>query len=61
MYLEIQTIVGLLHYGRLSTKPPCGLSLFLANFVYRLNMQRPKRHVSVGALDEVKPDVNGLR
>ena len=36
------------------------LIAFPAYFVYRVNFQRPKRYVSVGALDEVKPDVEGL-
>ena len=36
------------------------LIAFPAYFVYRINFQRPKRYVSVGALDEVKPDVEGL-
>ena len=36
------------------------LVAFTAYFVYLINFQRPKRYVSVGALNEVKPDVEGL-
>ena len=28
--------------------------------MYQINFQRPKRNVSVGALDEIKPDLEGL-
>ena len=33
---------------------------FLAHFFYRLISQCPKRHVSIGAVDGVKPDGKGF-
>ena len=43
--------------GNAETFPPTSV---LFSFTRRLNFQRPKRLVSVGALDEIKADLEGL-
>ena len=59
MYLDIRTIVGLLAIAGCQQNYIATYRLPRV-FVHRVNFQRPKRYVSVGALDEVKPDVQGL-
>ena len=57
VYLETHTIVGLVDDRRQKILP---ITAFRAYFLYRLDFQRPNRHVSVGGVGEVKPDVEDL-
>ena len=58
-YRDIQTVVVFLAYRWLSTKPSCHLSPFMFFFVPGQS-PTPPANVSVGALDEIKTDVECL-